>query len=135
MTSTSAFRKITLRQRFESILRFLHFVDNKSALPQAEDRNRLFKIRPVIEELVRQLQQNYTLVREISIYETMVKFKERKFFRQFLPSPSSMVLNCLPCQNPNLVTSGIFMFTQAAKGGRAASHKECCCSPYKPSSG
>ena len=53
VTSTPAFRKIMLRQRFESILRFLHFVDNNSVLPWAEDRDRLFKIRPVIEELVR----------------------------------------------------------------------------------
>ena len=70
----------------ESILRFLHFVDNNSVLPWAEDRDQLFKIRQVIEELVRQFQQNYILTREISIDETMVKFKGRKFFRQFLPS-------------------------------------------------
>ena len=86
LTPTPAFTKIMPRQRFESILRFLHFVDNNSVLPWAKDRDRLFKIRPVIEELVRQFQQNYILTREISIDETMVKFKGRKFFRQFLPS-------------------------------------------------
>jgi len=84
VTSTPAFRKIMASQRFESILRFLHFVYNNSVLPW-KDRDRLFKIRPVIEELVCQFQQNYTLAREISIDETMVKFKGRKFFRQFLP--------------------------------------------------
>ena len=74
------------RERFGSILRFLHFVDNNSAPPREEDRHRLFKIRPVIEELRRQFQLNYILSREISINETMVKFKGRKFFRRFLPS-------------------------------------------------
>ena len=74
------------RQRFGSILRFLHFVDNNSAPPCEEERDRLFKIRPVIEELRRHFQLNYILSREISIDETMVKFKGRKFFRQFLPS-------------------------------------------------
>jgi len=74
------------RQRFESILRFLYFVDNNSVLPLVEDRDWLFKIRLAIEELLRQCPQNYTLAREISIDETMVKFKGEKFFRQFLPS-------------------------------------------------
>ena len=54
LTSAPAFGEIMPRQRFESMLRFLHFVDNNSVLPRKEDRNRLFKIRPVIEELVRQ---------------------------------------------------------------------------------
>ena len=74
------------RERFGSILRFLHFVDNNSAPPRKEDRDRLFKIRPVIEELRHQFQLNYILSGEISIDETMVKFKGRKFYRQFLPS-------------------------------------------------
>lgn len=74
------------RQRFESILRFSHSVDNNSALPHEEERDRLFKIRPVIEELRRQFQINYVLSGEVSIDETMVKFKGRKFCRQFLPS-------------------------------------------------
>lgn len=86
ITSTPGFGQTMPRERFGSILRFLHFVDNNSAPPREEDRDRLFKIRPVIEELRRQFQLNYILSREISIDETMVKFKGRKFFRQFLPS-------------------------------------------------
>ena len=86
ITSTPAFGKTLPRQRFGSILRFLHFVDNNSAPPREEERDRLFKIRPVIEELRRQFQLNYIPSREISIDETMVNFKGRKFFRQFLPS-------------------------------------------------
>ena len=86
ITSTPGFGQTMPRERFGSILRFLHFVDNNSAPPREEDRDRLFKIRPVIEELRHQFQLNYILSREISIDETMVKFKGRKFYRQFLPS-------------------------------------------------
>ena len=117
ITSTPGFGQTMPRERFGSILRFLHFVDNNSAPPREEDRDRFFKIRPVIEELRHQFQLNYILSREISIDETMVKFKGGKFFRQFLLSkPINLVSNCLPWKNPNLDTSGTLKFILATKG-------------------
>lgn len=87
VTTTPAFGKVMTRDRFLSILRFVHFVDNNLELPRENpDHDRLFKVRPVLNEIRRQFQQNYIPSREIAIDETMVKFKGRKFFRQFLPS-------------------------------------------------
>jgi len=85
-TLTPSFGKTMLRQWFASILHFLHFVDNNSTPPHEEECNRLFKIRPVVQELRCQFQQNFILSREISIDETMIKLKGRELFRQFLPS-------------------------------------------------
>ena len=63
------------------------FVHNNVELPRENpDHDRLFKIRPVHNEIQWQFQQNYVPLREIAIDETMVKFKEQKFFRQFLQS-------------------------------------------------
>ena len=75
------------RDHFKSILRFLHFVNKEDELPKDHpDHDRLFKLRPFIREIHCQFQHNYIQNREVSINETMVKFKGRKFFRPFLPS-------------------------------------------------
>ena len=66
---------------------FFHFVNKEDELPKDyPNYDRLFKLRPFVQEIRRQLQQNYVPDCEVSIDETMVKFKGRKFFRQFLPS-------------------------------------------------
>lgn len=86
-TETPCFGKIMSRNRFMNILRFIHFVDSGGEVrcdPALHDR--LYKIRSVLDELQRQFRQNYIPAREISIDETMVKLKGRKFFRQFFLS-------------------------------------------------
>ncbi|XP_020609172.1 piggyBac transposable element-derived protein 4-like [Orbicella faveolata] len=70
-----------------NILRFIHFVDNESEVPcDPAQHDCLVKIHSALDELQRQFRQNYIPAREVSIDQTMVKFKGRKFFRQFLPS-------------------------------------------------
>ena len=71
MSATPAFGKVMTRDRFLSILRFVHFVDNNLELPRENpDHDRLFKVRPVLNEIRRQFQQNYVPLREIAIDET-----------------------------------------------------------------
>ena len=87
VTQTPGFAAIMTRDHFKSILRFLYFVNKEDELPKDHPNyNRLFKLRPFIQEIRRKFQQNYVPDREVSINETMVKFKGKKFFRQFLPS-------------------------------------------------
>ena len=80
--------KIT-RDRFKGILRFLHFRDN-TTLPQSSPqdphtRDRLWKIRPVIEAIVTACRTNYRPHRELAIDEAMVAFKGRSSLKQYLP--------------------------------------------------
>lgn len=87
VTVTPSFGNIMSSNRFMNILRFIHFVDNESEVPcNPAQHDCLFKIHSVLDELQRQFRQNYIPAREVSIDQTMVKFKGRKFFRQFLPS-------------------------------------------------
>ena len=87
VTQTPGFGAIMKRDHFKSILRFLHIVNKEDELPKDHpDHDRLFKLRPFIREIHCQFQHNYIQNREVSINETMVKFKGRKFFRPFLPS-------------------------------------------------
>ena len=135
ITSTPGFGQTMPREWFGSILRCLHFVDNNSAPPREEDRARLFKIRPVIEELRRQFQLNYILSREISINETMVKFKGRKFFRQFLlskPVRFGFKLFTLAESKSGYIWNFEIYTGRKGRGGRGESNEEGCCSPHEP---
>ena len=94
------------RDRFLSIWRFLHFVDNqRSALPQGTyggsissqgthggylsstppDPHCLWKIRPVISAVVAACCTLYRPNREIGIGEVMIAFKGRSLMKQYLP--------------------------------------------------
>ncbi|XP_013391250.1 piggyBac transposable element-derived protein 4-like [Lingula anatina] len=86
LTSTSGFRKVMSRNRFLSILRYIHFVDNSSAVT---DRNnpaydKLYKVRPVLDRIVQKIRTVYAPKRELSLDESMVACKSRCSFKQFM---------------------------------------------------
>lgn len=63
------------RNTFEKILVNLHCNDNKSLPPNNKDK--LFKLRPIIEKLNVSFKNNFFGTREISVDESMIKFKGR----------------------------------------------------------
>ena len=76
---------IMTRDRWEAIKQNLHFNNNEN-MPSMEDanRDRLFKIRPLLDHLLpiyQQLPQQQVLC----IDEQMVPFKGRSFLKQYLP--------------------------------------------------
>ena len=77
------------RDRFKDILRFFHFCDNSILQPTSPQdphtRDRLWKIRPVIEAIVTACRTNYRPHREQAIDEAMVAFKGRSSLKQYLP--------------------------------------------------
>ena len=70
------------RNRFQLLLRFIHFVDNQS--PE-NDKDRLYKVR----NLLTLLEKNFTECRKpgkyIAVDETMVPWRGRLLFRQYNP--------------------------------------------------
>lgn len=48
----SIFNSVMSRNRFQSILQFLHFANNSQFDPNDPDRDRLYKVRPVVDYLV-----------------------------------------------------------------------------------
>ena len=64
---TPLFNKIMSRNRYQSILEFLHFNDNTFYDAVDPDRDRLFKVRPLTEHLVKRFKEAYIPSREISI--------------------------------------------------------------------
>lgn len=70
----------TDRDRFQLLLRMFHFADN--SLPHT---GRFFKLKPLFDRIVQRFQDVYKPGKEVVIDETMVPFRGRIFFRQYIP--------------------------------------------------
>lgn len=83
---TPAFSAAMNRDRYMLILKFLHFSNNAQA-PNAQDpnRDRLYKIRPIIDYLNNKFQTVYTPYENIALDETLLLWKGRLSFRQYMP--------------------------------------------------
>ncbi|XP_040197603.1 piggyBac transposable element-derived protein 4-like [Rana temporaria] len=85
--ATLAFPAVMSRDRFEALLRFMHFNDNLQCPPSSDATyDRLFKLRPLISFRSKKFAAVYTPDKNISIYESLMNFKGRLHFRQFIPS-------------------------------------------------
>ncbi|GBP34217.1 PiggyBac transposable element-derived protein 3 [Eumeta japonica] len=71
------------RDRFAMILAYLHCNDNTQMPRNCKDK--LYKIRPVVKELHRKFQECYHETRELSVDESMIKFKVKSTLKQYLP--------------------------------------------------
>lgn len=87
MISIKNFTSIMPRDRFFNILTFLHTTDN-AAQPPRDDPNHDtgYKVSNIAALLVRKWQHHYTPDKEVSIDETLVPFKGRSKYKQYIPS-------------------------------------------------
>lgn len=83
---TPVFSKIMTRNRFQLILKFLHFNNNEDPNfdPQNEDRDRLHKVRPLIEMLRERCYAVYYPGQNLSVDESLVLFKGCLKFKQYI---------------------------------------------------
>ena len=68
----SIFNSVMSRNRFQSILQFLHFADNSQFDPNDPDHDCLHKVRPVVDYLVNKLKTVYIPEDHISIDEELL---------------------------------------------------------------
>ena len=80
------FQKAMSHNRFQLILKFFHCNDNNNPQHDANDenRNRLYKVRPLIELLRARCKTVYTPGQDVSVDESLVLFKGRLKFKQFI---------------------------------------------------
>lgn len=83
---TPVFSKIMTRTRFQLLLKFLHFNDNQDPNydPNSDDRDRLHKLRPLIELIRQQCKNVFYPGRNLSVDESLVLFKGRLHFKQYI---------------------------------------------------
>ena len=83
---TPIFSAIMSRNRFQLLLKFLHFSDN-SQMPEPNDPSpdKLFKLRPLLDHLFEKFQEVYVPTCNISIDESLLLWKGRLSFKQYTP--------------------------------------------------
>ncbi|CAL7934534.1 unnamed protein product [Xylocopa violacea] len=84
---TPIFRKSMSLKRFLQITRFLHFVNNDAT----DNRDKLRKVRPVINYFNKKFKEVYEMEENIVIDESLMKFKGRMSYRQFNPPKREMI--------------------------------------------
>ena len=84
--ATVTFSSVLKRDRFSLVLRFLHLNDNSKYIAKGQPgHDPLYKIRPFMESLIQNFQSAYTPGREIALDESMIGFKGRLGFLQYMP--------------------------------------------------
>ena len=74
------------RDRFCNLLRFLHLNDSSQYIKKGEPgHDPVYKLRPFLTPLIANFQSAFTLHREVSIDESMIGFKGRLGFIQYMP--------------------------------------------------
>lgn len=87
--SSSNFSSIMSRDRFLLQLKFLHLADNNAMIARGEPGcDKLFKVRYLLTTLVHKYQEMYTMKREISVDGSVIAYKGRLSFLQYLPKKS-----------------------------------------------
>lgn len=83
LQSTPAFAQIMSRDRYLLLLRLIHFTDNTTP-PISGDS--LSKIRIIVEYIKNKFRENFIPYQNICIDESILLFKGRLFFKQYVPS-------------------------------------------------
>ena len=85
--TTTNFGDVMPRNRFELLQTFLHFNDVANQVSKGQDGYEpLFKIQPLLDICNPLYEKLYQPKKCLSIDESMIKFKGRIFFRQYLPN-------------------------------------------------
>ena len=83
----TSFAEVMPRDRFLQIYRYLHVSDDTHFIPRgAANHDPLFKVRPLLDLLQTRFRTLYRPARDISIDESMIPYKGRIYFKQYIPS-------------------------------------------------
>ena len=84
--ATPIFNQVMRRDRFLLLVRFFHFADNTKYNPADPDRDKLYKIREVINMIKDRCGKMYAPGKSLSMDESLVLFKGRLSFKQYISS-------------------------------------------------
>ena len=86
LLKTSVFNHIMSRNCFQMILQFIHFADSSLYDPKDPNRDRLYKVRPIVEFLFNKFKSVFVPSKFISINEELLLWKGRLIFKQYIPN-------------------------------------------------
>ena len=75
------------RDRFLQIMRYLHFKDNQEEVSDknSSDYDKLFRVRKLLDFLLPRLSEVYNPERDWAVDATLLNFKGKIYFSQFIP--------------------------------------------------
>ena len=80
-------KAVMTKNRFEEISQYLHFNDStREPAKGTPGYDRLYKCRPILSNILQNVQRAYYPGKDISIDEGMIAFKGRLKFRQYMPA-------------------------------------------------
>ena len=83
---SSSCSQIMSRDRFSMLLRFFHLNDNKMYIKKGDPGyDPLYKLRPLQDSLLKNFKLVYNLGKQVSLDESMISFKGRLWFLQYMP--------------------------------------------------
>ena len=84
--SNDTFSTIMSGRRFDLLMKYFHLNDSEKQPPrESPNFNRQYKIRPLLDMIVCSFQSTYVPGQHISVDETMIGFKGRLAWIQFMP--------------------------------------------------
>ena len=93
---TTKFPSVMSHNKFDLMWRYLHLQDNTAPVPAGE---KVWKLRWFLNHLNTRFQEPYTPYGHCTIDESMVKFKGRLSFRQYMPARPIKWVICPPSTN------------------------------------
>lgn len=114
--------KLMSRNRFELLLSMWHFSNNED---DALENDRLRKITPLVTKLVERFQALYTPGKNICIDETMVPFRGRLRFKQFIKNKRhkfGIKVYKLCCQGGYTYNLKVYCGSDCTEGGQASAN-------------
>lgn len=81
LMATSFVNSVMTRNRFQMILKFWHFANND----EQPEGDRLYKLKNMCDALLSRFQEIYIPGKQLSIDESMVLWRGRLLFRQYIP--------------------------------------------------
>ena len=84
--TNDCFSSVMSSRRYELILKFLHLNDSASQPARGEPGyDRLYKVRPLLDTVIENFKDSYVPTQNLSIDESIVGFKGRLSFIQYMP--------------------------------------------------
>jgi len=77
------------RNRYQLISKFLHFADNRRWNPTDPNRDKLFKVRPLLDHMNRKFQEVYVPSKNVAIDEQLLLYKGNLQFKMYIPMKRS----------------------------------------------
>ena len=116
------FASLMSSRRFELILKFFH-LNNSDTQPRREEPefDKLYKVRPLLDLLLPSFRDSYIPTKHLSVDESMISFKGRLSFLQYLPKkPNKWGMKAwVLADSANGYTWGWRLYTGKERSGRS----------------